>query len=193
MTDKSSKKKVSRVLYIGISILFLIILIGTEFFWRFDPHLHILIHSSLRNNAQQLRSLTIIETSDSPVDTSRREFKDIKHGITKVAMYLEGSSDTINVSLLGKYISEGRAVHISSDSSTQIILIPNTIQGLPTGSNKIIYMKNDSTIALMEFAGFINDIDKDGYEEVNIPKLGGWMRLNTQTGEWIPAQLKTTP
>ncbi len=193
MTETNSKKKVTRAIYIGLSLLFLAILIGTEFFWRYDNHLSLTIKAALRNNSKAGRTLVIFEKSDSPVDTARREFKDIRHGTTDIMMWLEGNHDTIHLSLQGKYFSEGRTVHISADSSTQIILIPNTIQGLPTGSNKIIYLKNDSVVALKEFSGFINDIDKDGQEEVNIPEKGGWVRLNTQSGEWTPAQLKTTP
>lgn len=193
MTQTNSKKIVTRSVYIGISLLFLAILIGTEFFWRYDQHLNLTIKVAMRDNSMAYRTLVIFEKSDSPIDTARREFKDIRHGSTDIMMWLEGNHDTIHLSLQGKYLSEGRSVHISSDSSNQIILIPNTIQGLPTGSNKIIYLKNDSAIALKEFTGFINDIDKDGREEINIPEKGGWVRLNTQTGEWIPAQLKTTP
>ncbi len=193
MTETSSKKKVTRAIYIILSLLFLALLIGTEFIWRYDAHLNHTIKVALRNNSKSDRMLVIFEKSESPVDTARREFKDIRHGITDIMMWLEGYHDTIHLSLQGKYLSEGRSVHISSDSSTQIILIPNTIQGLPSGSNKIIYLKNDSVIALKEFSGFINDIDKDGKEEVNIPENGGWMRLNPATGEWTPAQLKTIP
>ena len=193
MSESSSKKIVTRAIYISLSLLFLAILIGTEFFWRYDSHLNLTIKAKLRDNSKSDRTLVISEKSNSPVDTSRREFKDISHGSTDVMMWLEGHRDTIHLSLQGKYISEGRAVHISSDSSTQIILIPNTIQGLPTGSNKIIYLKNDSAMALKEFSGFINDIDKDGREEVNIPESGGWMRLNTETGDWGKAILRATP
>ncbi|MFI5262899.1 MAG: hypothetical protein ACHQM6_00130 [Candidatus Kapaibacterium sp.] len=189
MSESDSKKKVTRAIYIAVSLLFLILLIGSEFFWRYDTKLDITISTSLRDAALNQRKLVIHELSDSPVDTTRREFKNILHGKTDVAIALEGSRDSIHLSFTGKYISEARPMHISSDSSTQIVLIPNTLQGLPTGSNSIIYLRNDS-LKLLEFPAFIGDVDHDGNEEVNIPEEGGWMRLNTATGQWIPAVLK---
>jgi hypothetical protein len=189
----SSKKKVTRAIYIGISLLFLIVLIGNELFWRYSAKLDITIHAKLRNSVLLQRELVLHEFSDSPVDTSRREYKDIHHGKTDIAIWLEKGHDTIHLSLAGKYLSEVRTLHISSDSSTQIILIPNTIQGLPSGQSTILYLKNDSVLTVIDFRYFIGDVDHDGSEEVNIPESGGWMKLNTQTGDWIPAQLKTTP
>jgi hypothetical protein len=189
----SVKKKVMKVSAIGLSLLFLILLVGTEFYWRYSSKLDITIHAKLRDARMQQKELIIHEQSDSPVDTTRREYHDIHHGKTHVAICMADSRDTIHITLSAKYISEARTVHISSDSSTQIILVPNTIQGLPTGSSSVLYLKNDSTLSLLEFEYFIGDIDHDGNEEVNIPEKGGWMRLNTSTGEWVPAQLKTIP
>ena len=192
MNELSSKKKVMRAISIALSLLFLVFILGNEFFWRYDAKLDITIRTSLRDVRMNQRKVIIHEQSASPVDTIRREYKDLHHGKTDVAMWLEGSNDTIHLSLPGKYISEARLLHISSDSSTQIMLIPNTIQGLPSGSNTILYLKKDSSLSLLEFMGFIADVDKDGNEEVNIPAEGGWVRLNTVTGSWIPAQLKTS-
>ena len=190
MIDMSSKNKVMRVVYITLSLLFLFYFIGSEFFWRYDPKLDMTIHTSLRDNNLREKKITIREYGDSPVDTSRREYKDILHGKTVVTVSLNGSSDTIRFILEGKYISESRLLHISADSSTQLLLIPNTLQGLPVGLNKIIYLQNDSMLVLKEFSGFIGDVDHDASEEVNIPEKGGWMRLNTSNGEWVPAQIK---
>lgn len=193
MTEISSKKKVMRAVYITLSLLFLFYFLGSEFFWRFDPKLDIFILAGLRDSKLRERTLAIHEQSESPVDTSRRQYKDILHGTTNVTISLNGSGDTIHISLTGKYYSEARPLHISSDSSTQVLLIPNTLQGLPAGSNKIIYLQNDSILVVKEFFGFIGNVDRDANEEVNIPDKGGWMRLNTQNGEWTPAQLKVTP
>ncbi len=189
MTVMNSQKKLSKALYIGASLIFLFYLIGNEFFWRYDSKLDIIINMKIRDAQMNQKTFVIHEQSVSPVDTSRREFKDIHRGKTSIAVFLDGSFDTIHLTLSAKYISEARSVHISSDSSSQIILIPNTIQGLPNGSNTILYLRNDS-LRLLEFSGFIADIDKDGNEEVNIPDRGGWVRLDALTGDWIPAQLK---
>lgn len=192
MSEISSKKKVTKAVYFGLSLLFLVVLIGNEFYWRYSPKLDITIRASLRNNQLRQRELVVHEHSDSPVDTSRREFHDIHTGKTAIAIWLTGSNDTIHLSMSGKYISEVRSLHLSSDSSSQIILIPNTIQGLPSGSSTILYLKGDSILSLLEFGYFIGDADHDGKEEVNIPEKRAWMRLNTSTGEWIPAEMKTT-
>jgi hypothetical protein len=178
------------VIYISLSFLFLIFILGNEFFWRYDSKLDITIRSSLRDSKMSERKVVIHEISDSPVDTTRREYKDIHHGKTDVAAWLDGGHDTVHLSLSAKYISESRLMHISGDSSTQIVLIPNTIQGLPSGFNTILYLKNDSTLSLLEFMGFIGDVDRDGNEEINIPAEGGWVRLDSRTGHWIPALLK---
>jgi hypothetical protein len=191
VNELSQKKKVLRVVYLSLAFLFLVFILGNEFFWRYDSRLDITITTSLRDLRMNQRKVLIHELSDSQVDTTRREYKDILHGKTDVTVTCGGSRDTIHLSLSGKYISEARQIHISSDSSTQLVLIPNTLQGLPSGANMIIYLQNDS-LKLLEFSAFIGDVDRDGNEEVNIPDEGGWMRLNTENGKWVPAQLKTT-
>ena len=135
--------------------------------------------------------------SDAPVDTMRREFQDSKHSSTNVFIWLDPGKELEDSSkmpymmfrLLGGYISEARQIHISSDSSTQLLLIPNIVQPAETGSNRLVYLKDDSTFLIKYFSGFIVDTDKDGNEEVNIAGKG-WMKLDTKTGEWIPAVLK---
>ena len=178
-------------MYSSLAFLFLVFILGNEFFWRYDSKLDLKINSSLRDSKMSERIITIHEVSDSEVDTTRREYKDILHGRTDITVICNGCPNTIHLSLFGKYISEARQIHISADSSTQIVLIPNTLQGLPSGSNKIIYLKNDS-LKLLDFSAFIGDVDRDGNEEVNIPDEGGWVRLNPETGKWVPAQLKTS-
>ena len=192
MIELSSKKKVMRVVYVTLSLLFLFYFIGREFYWRFEPKLEMAIHAKLRDSKLSERSVIIHEQSNSSVDTARREYKDILHGKTNITISLEGSSAPINIQLIGKYISEARIIHLSSDSSTQLLLIPNTVQGSETGLNKILYLQNDSVLLLKEFTGFIGDPDHNGYEEVNIPDKGGWMKLNSLSGEWTPAQLRPT-
>jgi hypothetical protein len=193
MIENSVKKKVTKAAAIALSLLFLILLVGNEFFWRYSPKLDLAIHASLRDSRMQQHELIISEHSESAVDTSRREYQDIHHGKTEAAFFLLGSPDTLHLTLSGKYISEARKIHISSDSSTQILLIPNTIQGLPSGWSTVLYLKNDSILSLLEFEYFIGDLDHDGNEEVSIPEKGGWMRFNTSSGEWIPAHQRTTP
>jgi hypothetical protein len=182
------RKKMTAI-YIAVSLLFFVFLIGSEFFWRYDSKLDIILHAKLRDSQKKERVLIIHEQSDSPVDTSRREYKDIQHGKTNIQLWVDGGQDTISLSLQGKYISEARPVHIATDSSSQLILIPNTIQGIPSGSNSIVYFKNDMTLSLLEFSGFIADINKDGKEEVNISSTDGWKKLDSKTGQWLPVQI----
>jgi hypothetical protein len=192
MRNDLKKSKVSQGVYIALASLFLLFILGYEFAWRYDPKLDITINTVIRDAKMNSKNIIIHEQSDSPVDTSRRDYKDIRHGKTDIAICIEGECDTIYFSMNGKYISETRKIHISSDSSDQIILIPNTIQGLPTGSNMILFMKDDS-LSLLEVSGFIADIDKDGNEEVNIPSQGGWVKLDAASGDWIKASLRQIP
>jgi hypothetical protein len=186
------KKKVTQAIYFIAPLLFLFIMIGHEFSWRFENSLVLKRSIKIRDSRMKEHLLMVEETSDSQVDTVRRDMKDI-HSTTNIVISLDGRWDRLRDSIAGKYFSDFRPIHISSDSSTQIMLIPNSSQGLPTGWSQIIYLKNDSTIALKEFSGyFIGDVDKDGNEEVNIPDKG-WMKLDVSSGDWIPAKLKTSP
>ncbi len=186
-------KKAQAAIYTVAALFFLFLIFGNEFFWRYDSKLHLLIRAKIRNKNRSEKTIVIQEKSDSPVDTSRREYKDIKHGKTLISIWLDDANSSnrqiISLSLAGKYISEARPVHLSNDSSTQLLLIPNTIQGMETGANKMIYLKNDSTFGLKEFSGFIADVDKDGFEEVNIPDKG-WVKFDSETGEWLQGILK---
>ena len=195
--SQNSNKVLTRALYIGASLAFLVFLIGSEFFWRYDSKLHMMIRASFRDAGKIEKTLVVVEENPSPVDTAHREFKSIHPGNTTVYLFLDAGKQLtdsskqqiIMMDLKDKYISEVRPIHISSDSSTQLLLIPNTTQGLPAGSSKIVYLKNDSTMGLLQLSGyFISDIDKDGSEEVNVPEKGGWMKLNTETGDWVPAE-----
>ncbi|MEP7234105.1 MAG: hypothetical protein ABI778_02300 [Ignavibacteriota bacterium] len=188
MTEISSKRKALQVTYIVLAALFIVFILLNELFWRYSSKLDLTIRTSLRNTSQQLRAVIIHQWSQSAVDTSRREYKEILHGVTDVSLVLEGSKDSIHFLLPGKYISEVREIHISSDSSRQLLLIPNTLQGMPSGSNRVLYLRNDS-LALLNFDAFIGDVDRDGNDEVNIPAEGGWVRLNTGSGKWVPATL----
>ena len=179
-------------MYVIAALLFLFLIVGHEFFWRFESELLVTRNIKIRDSHLQNHYLHITEKSDSRVDTIQREMKDA-HSVTNLLISIDGHSDKLRDSITGKYFSDFRPIHISSDSSTQIMMIPNSAQGLPTGWSRIIYFTNDSTIAIKEFSGyFIGDIDNDGNEEVNIPEKG-WMKLDASTGSWIPANLKTTP
>jgi hypothetical protein len=185
-----SKKNIVRALYIIMPVLFLLLIVGHEFFWRFESGLHTMHGVRIRDSKMRDKYVVIEEDNLSSIDTFRRELKDPK-SITTLKLWLRFElRDSFPMTLTGKYFSDFRPIHISSDSSTQIMMIPNSSQGLPAGWSRIIYLKNDSTIAIKEFSGyFIGDIDDDGNEEVNIPDKG-WMKLDVSTGDWIPAQLK---
>jgi hypothetical protein len=194
---KPISKKAQAAIYTVAALFFLFLIFGNELFWRYESNLNITIRAKIRDKNKSEKIIAIEEESDSPVDTSRREFKDIKRGITDVYIWIDNGTNfpdsskqqIIKLSLSGKYFTEARPVHLSNDSSTQLLLIPNTIQGMETGANKMIYLKSDSTFALKEFSGFIADVDKDGSEEVNIPDKG-WMKFDPISGELIQALLK---
>jgi hypothetical protein len=183
--ENSVKKQLVRALYVVVPLLFVILIVGHEFFWHYEPSLHIKRVVKIRNSKMQEKTIIIEEDNPSPVDTFRREIKN-SESITKVKLWLDfAQRDSFSISITGKYFSDFRPVHLSADSSTEIMLIPNSFQGLPVGWASIIYLKNDSVLAKKEFSGyFIGDMNNDGAEEVNIPGKG-WMKLDTKTGEWI--------
>lgn len=188
MKKTFSKKNIIRALYIIVPVLFLLLIVGHEFFWRFESTLDLKRQIAIRDSHLKEHLLQIEQKNDSYVDTVQRDLKD--PNTTNVVIFLTGSHDTIHSSITGKYFSDFRLIHLSADSSSQIMMIPNSSQGLPAGWSRIIYLKNDSTIVLKEFSGFfIGDIDNDGSEEVNIPDKG-WMKLDVSNGDWIPARLK---
>ena len=176
---------------VALSFLVLVFLLGHEVFGRFESKLDLTFRGKIECSGSRSLSVVIQQRSTSAVDTSRRDFADLKSGVTNVSIWIEGSLDTLRTSVIGRYFSDFRTIQISDDSSNQVLLIPNSTQGLPTGWVKILYLRNDSTLMLMDFANyFIGDVDKDGSEEVNIPSLGGWMRLDVTTGNWVAAKLR---
>jgi hypothetical protein len=175
-------------MYIIAFLLFIVLIIGHEFFWRYEPELSLKREIHIQDGAKHDLVLHIEEENNSPVDTVRRDMKDTKT-VTHTAIFLSGAHDTVFTSIAGKYFSDFRPVHLASDSSSQIMLIPNSSQGLPAGWTRIIYLKNDSSLAVKEFSGyFIGDIDNDGNEEINIPEKG-WMKLDVNSGDWVAAKL----
>ncbi|MEI8134272.1 MAG: hypothetical protein WCH46_04220 [bacterium] len=186
-------KTASRAIYIIASVLFLVLIVGHEFFWRFEPNLTLAREVTIRDSRGMKRMLLVKETNPASVDTTRRDFQNNAPSLTRLSIILSGSNDSIVTTISGKYFSDFREIHLATDSSSQIMLIPNSAQKLPAGWARIIYLRNDSTLAIKEFSGyFIGDIDKDGSEEVNITG-SGWMKLDVASGEWTPTVLHPTP
>ncbi len=117
----------------------------------------------------------------------------MKNGITNVAVWFDGINDTLRFSIRGRYYSEMRLMHISTDSSTQIYLVPNTEHGMPTGWGELIYCSSDSTMAHTTIVSpNVSDFDKDGTLEIYDPVTNEYSQLDTRTGSWVPVPLHRT-
>ncbi|HYM19520.1 MAG TPA: hypothetical protein VEW28_00785, partial [Candidatus Kapabacteria bacterium] len=114
------------ILYIVITAVLLVWLLGYEFVWRFKVSLDVTQKLSITDhNAKQL-NVFVRQHSSVAVDTTRRTFSDMRNGKTYCTIWLEGSQDTIRTEATGRYFSEFRTLRIATDSSSQLMLIPNS-------------------------------------------------------------------
>ncbi len=185
------KSRISTILIIVVLILFSSFIIMRELFWRFDAKLDLLLKIPIRTADSKEHTLFIHETSTSQVDTVRRQFVDLKTGVTKVSLWIDNSLDTTHFSIIGRYYSEVRDLALSNDSSTQALLIPNTEHGMPTGWGELIYLKADGSLIHSELVTpHIGDADKDGRLEVYDPRANTYSKLNPATGTWVKVDIK---
>jgi hypothetical protein len=137
----------STTVVVALAVIICFVLVARELFWRFDDHLDLHAAVTITGSDGTSRLLHIHQVSDSPVDTVRRQFKDIRHGHTDVRLWLDGSTDTLKTSIKGRYFSEIRSFRIATDSSTQIFLVPNTEHALPTGWGEVIFLMPSGKLA----------------------------------------------
>lgn len=179
--------KVSTAITVIIVCIVGSLLLMRELSWRFEPSLSMTKKITLRNSSGSSKVLFIHQRSDSPVDTNRHMFQDIQNGITHVAAWLEGSSDTVRFTINGRYYSEVRSLFISVDSSTQAFLVPNTEHGMPNGWGELVFIANaDSLGHFQVISPNINDYDRDGRFEVFDPYVNQYGRLDPTQGKFIP-------
>lgn len=177
----------STAVLVTIAVIICAVLISRELFWRFDDALDLHSVITIAGSDGVSRQLHIHQKSDSPVDTVRRQFKDIRHGKTEASLWLDGSNDTIRTSIAGRYFSEIRTIRLATDTSTQIFLVPNTEHALPTAWGEIIYLTTAGKLANVHLMAMnVGDVDEDHILEVYDPKRDEFTRLDPATGTWVP-------
>lgn len=172
---------------VALAIVIGAVLVSRELFWRFEPRLELHQEAAITGTDGSQHLLHIRQQSDSPVDTVRREFKDIRHGRTEVMLWLDGSTDTVRTAIVGRYYSEVRTFRIATDSSTQVFLVPNTEHGLPTGWGELVFMRPDGKLSHLHLLAMnVGDVDEDQILEVYDPKRDVFTRLDPATASWTP-------
>lgn len=180
----------STAVVVTIAVVLGALLLSRELFWRFDENLDLRRVATITDSHGTPHQLHIHQVSDSPVDTVRRTFKDVRKGHTYVKLWIEGSADTLHTSIVGRYYSEIRGFRIATDSSTQIFLVPNTEHGLPTGWGQVVYFKPDGRLAHIQLMAMnVGDVDEDRILEVFDPNRNTFTRLDPATGTWVPVTI----
>lgn len=176
---------------VAVAVILSAILVSRELWWRFDPALDIHNTAAITDSHGNEHILHIRQRSDSPVDTVRREFEDIRHGKTEAMLWLEGSQDTLRASINGRYYSEIRGFRIAADSSSQIFLVPNTEHGLPTGWGELVFIKPNGKLSSLHLMAMnVGDVDEDRWLEMYDPERNVFTRLDPSTGSWVPVSVK---
>ncbi len=172
-------------------VILAIWLLGYEFFWRFENGFDRTTHIAIKNHSGAARQLIIRQTSTSTVDTIRRMFTDPRSATVHCAIWIEGTTDTIHTEAVGRYYTEFRPIPIATDSSIQVILIPNSEHDLPTGWGEMVYLDPKDSLRTMQIINTnITDIDKDGTFEVLDQVVHSWTKLDPATGKWVPVAVK---
>src|SRR5579883_2095087 len=117
----------------------------------------------------------------------------MKNGKTYCSIWLDGGRDTIHTEATGRYFSELRPLIIAADSSTQVILIPNSEHDLPTGWGIMIYLTpTDSLRQIQIINSNIADMNRDGTFELFDKSQGKWTKLDPETGNWVATTINKT-
>ena len=183
--------RTKNILYIVVPIILAVWLLGYEFIWRFDSKLDLLRSIPIITHSGVKRTLYIHQQSNSSVDTIRRVFSEVKNGKTYCSLWLDGSTDTLHTEATGRYFSEFRPVRLATDTSVQVILIPNTEHGLPTGWGEMVYLTPDDSLHVIQLINSnIADLDNDGRLELYDRSQQSWAKLDLLTRQWVAVPVK---
>ena len=186
-------ERAKKILYIVIPVIILVWLLGYEFFWRFESSLDTMQRLTITDHTGCAMTLFVHQQSNTSVDTNRRTFTDMKNGVTRCTIWLDGSHDTIHTEAIGRYFSEFRTLRITTDSSSQLMLIPNSEHDLPTGWGLMLYLTGDTVKTMQIINAIIADMNHDGTFELFDKTQGAWTKLDPATGKWVAVAVKSTP
>jgi hypothetical protein len=183
-----------KILYIVIPAAIVIWLLGYEFIWRFSPTLDVTQKLSITDHSGKQLTVFVRQHSNVSVDTIRRTFSDMRNGKTSCAIWLEGSADTIHTDATGRYFSEFRMLRIAIDSSSQLMLVPNSEHDLPTGWGLMLYLTPGDTVKSLQIINAnIADMNHDGTFELFDKTQGTWTKFNPLDEKWVPVTVQPRP
>lgn len=182
--------RLKKILFVLIPAAIIVWLLGYEFFWRYEHGFEMTRQIRMTSHSGAQKILFVQQHSTDAVDTVRRIFADLKNSKVSCTIWIEGSTDTIHTQAIGRYFSELRPTKISTDSSTQVVLIPNSEHDLPTGWGQLLYLTpNDSLRMTQIINANITDKDKDGILELFDKTQGAWTHLDPTTGNWVASEI----
>ena len=189
------KKRNTTWLYVVIFVVVSTALILHEWQWRYDsPFKYVAERQLLWGPNSEKRMVHIEQFTLTPVDSSRREFKDPRNGVTDVTIWQLGRADTLRFKARGHYYSGFLPAKFTNDGSAQIFLIPNTEQDLALGVGELIYLDSAQKLAVQHIESTnVGDADKDGVFEIYDRSLGTFEHLDPMQGKWIPVVIKPAP
>ena len=187
-------EKIKKILYIVIPAAIVIWLLGYEFIWRFNSSLDMTQKLAITNHRGKQLAVFVRQHSNVSVDTIRRTFSDMRNGKTSCSIWLEGSLDTIRTEATGRYFSEFRTLRIAIDSSSQLMLIPNSEHDLPTGWGEMIFLTPTDSLRTMQIINAnIADMNHDGTFELFDKMQGRWTKFDPASGMWLPVTVQSRP
>jgi hypothetical protein len=183
--------RLQKILYLVVPSVLIIWLLGYEFFGRYEQGFDMTRQIKITSHSGGQRIVFVQQHSTDPVDTIRRIFANLKNSKVSCTIWLDGSRDTIRTEAIGRYFSELRPTKISTDSSTQVVLIPNSEHDLPTGWGELLYLTPTDSLRMIQIINAnITDKDKDGILELFDKTQGAWTHLDPATGNWMASQIQ---
>ncbi len=137
-------------------------------------------------NGRDTASIVLDEYTETPVDTVRSEFRNPRKGVTSVTVVQVGKPDTLQFLAHGHYYSGMVPITFSSDRARELILIPNTEQGLALGVGELLYLDTAGKLSVIHIQSpNVGDIDSDGVFEVFDARAGAALHLDRGAKKWV--------
>jgi hypothetical protein len=178
------KSQVKIVLYSTFALVVLALMMMREFVWRYQSPFSLRIKATLSNGADTA-NITVYEYTGSSVDTVRSEFKDSRSGVTKVMIVNREKNDSLYFIAHGHYYSNSVPITFSTDRARELLLIPNTEQGLALGVGELIYLDTAGQLSAIHVQSpNVGDVDSDGVFEIYDMSVRKFLHLDRAEHKW---------
>jgi len=180
----------SKWIYGALFGLFVLFILLRELVWRFTSPFSMDIHGMLTNGSDSV-SVTIHESTDTPVDSVREEFGDPRSGKTSVRVIPQSHASPLSFVATGHYYSSAVPLTFSEDHARELFLIPSTEQGLPLGLGELIYLDTSGNLNTLHIESRnMGDVDSDGVYEIYDNFRHTFLHLNRASRNWQPVELR---